>query len=54
VHHLAEPAGDELRALVRAQGTMVLFPSFLVHRVTPVRAGTRYAIVGWLHGPPFS
>jgi len=34
-------------------GTLIAFPSFLTHRVTPVTEGTRYSIVGWIHGPPF-
>ena len=50
VHHLT---GTSVAGL-RAQGTLVLFPSFLVHRVTPVTAGVRHAIVGWLHGPAFT
>ena len=43
---LAEPAG-------RQQGAVVVFPSYAVHRVTPVTSGERVALVGWLHGPPF-
>ena len=31
-------------------GSMIIFPSYLVHRVLPVTKGTRYALVGWLHG----
>ena len=34
-------------------GTMILFPSYLTHRVLPVTKGTRYAIVGWVHGDSF-
>ena len=34
-------------------GSMVLFPSYLVHRVLPITKGTRYAIVGWVHGNSF-
>jgi Rps23 Pro-64 3,4-dihydroxylase Tpa1-like proline 4-hydroxylase len=33
------------------QGQMVLFPSFLVHTVTPVTYGVRYSIFGWVRGP---
>ena len=35
------------------QGTMIFFPSFLMHRVTPVKQGTRYSLVSWFLGPPF-
>lgn len=38
----------------RAQGAATCFPSFLCHRVTPIAAGRRAALVGWIHGPPFS
>jgi predicted 2-oxoglutarate/Fe(II)-dependent dioxygenase YbiX len=39
--------------LIRRQGTLVAFPSFLAHRVTPVSEGTRYALIAWAEGPPF-
>lgn len=50
VHHLT---GTNVAGL-RTQGTLLLFPSFLVHRIAPVTAGVRHAIVGWLHGPAFT
>ena len=34
-------------------GSMIIFPSYLVHKVTHVTSGTRYAIVGWVHGNSF-
>ena len=34
----------------RAIGTLISFPSFEFHHVTPVLRGTRFAIVGWVHG----
>ena len=37
----------------RQRGALIAFPSFHLHRVTEVARGTRYALVGWLHGPPF-
>lgn len=37
-----------------AVGTLVTFPSFEYHLVTPVVAGVRHALVGWVHGPTFS
>jgi PKHD-type hydroxylase len=33
------------------KGSMVLFPSFSPHSVTPVTKGTRKTIVGWMCGP---
>jgi len=35
------------------QGTVIIFPSFLRHRVTPVTKGTRYSLVTWYEGPSF-
>lgn len=37
----------------RRRGTIIAFPSFLAHQVTPVTLGTRYSLVAWAHGPPF-
>lgn len=37
----------------RKKGTVVVFPSFIMHRVTPITKGTRRSIVGWISGPPF-
>jgi PKHD-type hydroxylase len=31
--------------------TMIIFPSFMLHRVTPVITGTRKSLVTWLAGP---
>lgn len=37
----------------RARGSVIVFPSFLCHRVAPVTKGVRSAIIGWAHGPSF-
>lgn len=37
----------------KAQGTAIIFPSYLIHRVTPVTSGTRISLVSWISGPPF-
>ena len=34
-------------------GSIVVFPSFLDHRVTPVTKGIRYSLIIWFLGPPF-
>jgi PKHD-type hydroxylase len=36
------------------KGTVVIFPSYLLHRVTPVTKGTRRSLVLWVEGPSFS
>ncbi|MEL6865931.1 MAG: 2OG-Fe(II) oxygenase [Bacteroidota bacterium] len=37
----------------RAKGTVIIFPSFIMHRVTPITSGRRRSIVGWVSGQPF-
>ena len=34
-------------------GRLIIFPSYLMHRVRRVTEGTRYVIVGWLLGDPW-
>lgn len=45
--------GNEYYPPVRTQGTIVMFPAFMVHQVTPLISGTRASLVGWVMGPPF-
>lgn len=37
----------------REKGTIIIFPSFIIHRVTPITKGIRQSIVGWVSGPPY-
>lgn len=34
-------------------GTIIVFPSYLLHRVKQIQKGTRYSLVGWCVGPKF-
>jgi PKHD-type hydroxylase len=38
---------------IRPQGSIIVFPSFLDHCVTPITSGTRYSLVLWSLGEPF-
>lgn len=38
---------------IAPQGSLIVFPSFIYHQVTPVTRGTRYSLVLWTLGPPF-
>lgn len=38
---------------MRKRGTIIVFPSFFYHRVTPVTEGTRKSLVCWFRGPAF-
>lgn len=33
------------------QGSILIFPSYLTHRVTEVTEGVRYSLVSWVRGP---
>lgn len=35
------------------QGSIIVFPGFIWHRVTPVTKGTRYSLVMWTLGKPY-
>jgi PKHD-type hydroxylase len=37
----------------RKRGSVVVFPSFLWHRVDPVKKGVRYSLVNWVNGWPW-
>ena len=45
--------GPDTESPSQTLGSMVLFPSYLIHRVPPITKGIRYAIVGWMHGDSF-
>jgi PKHD-type hydroxylase len=44
---------NDPESLPKDIGTMLVFPSYSLHRVTPVTEGTRYSLVGWISGKPF-
>lgn len=45
--------GEQEQTVERVRGMATLFPSWSLHRVTPVTKGTRYSLVAWVSGPPF-
>ncbi|MBT9384620.1 2OG-Fe(II) oxygenase [Pseudooceanicola sp. CBS1P-1] len=64
VAQLSDPAAYEggalevwydsnIRTAPLPQGSVVLFPSFALHRVQPVTAGERHSLTVWAHGMPF-
>lgn len=50
---VATPEVWGLPEAARARGSLIVFPSFLVHRVTAVQRGRRDALVAWIRGPRF-
>ena len=37
-----------------SKGSVIFFPSYLLHRVKKIEYGTRNSLVCWFHGPTFS
>lgn len=37
--------------LLKQKGSIIIFPSFVKHRVTPVTKGLRRSMVAWIEGP---
>jgi PKHD-type hydroxylase len=44
---------DEQRAELRKRGTVIVFPAYMAHRVTPIHRGSRCSLVAWMEGPPY-
>ncbi|MEX1108821.1 MAG: 2OG-Fe(II) oxygenase [Dongiaceae bacterium] len=64
VVQLSDPAGyiggnlqlmvsGAAKAMPRDRGSVVIFPSWQVHRVTPLESGLRYSLVAWIWGEGF-
>ena len=45
--------GDKERVQSRERGTLIVFDSRQLHKVTPVTSGVRHSLVGWFVGPPW-
>lgn len=45
--------GKDITICPKKQGTVLVFPSYVLHRVTEVTSGTRNSLVGWVTGPAF-
>ena len=50
---ITDAKGDDLVKGNRGKGCLLVFPSFLSHRVTPITKGTRYSIITWMEGDTF-
>ncbi|MBY6162509.1 2OG-Fe(II) oxygenase [Mameliella alba] len=47
-------ANGQIDSAGTKRGGATLFPSFVLHRVTPVTRGRRYSLTTWVHGPEFT
>ena len=43
----------KIKTAPKTKGTSILFPSYFLHRVTPVTKGIRKSLVIWISGKPF-
>jgi PKHD-type hydroxylase len=46
----SEDIGTPNQEIIKQKGTVIVFPSFLYHKVMPVSRGRRYSLVGWYEG----
>ena len=44
---------NEGENMLTKQGSIIVFPSFIEHKVTPITKGVRYTSVTWATGPAF-
>jgi PKHD-type hydroxylase len=44
---------DEANIMDKAQGTLIMFPSYVLHEVMPVTKGERNSLVTWVTGKQF-
>jgi PKHD-type hydroxylase len=45
--------GDKGTLMDKTQGTLIIFPSYVLHEVMPVTKGTRNSLVTWVTGKQF-
>lgn len=45
--------GSSVQVCEKSYGTAIVFPSFYMHRVTPVTSGVRKSLVLWVGGTPY-
>ena len=46
----SDDIGTPSQDIIKQQGTIIVFPSFIYHGVKPVTKGVRYSLVGWYEG----
>jgi len=47
---ITDKSGKNNYTAPRTQGSVIIFPSFLSHRVTPITKGRRYSLITWMNG----
>ena len=51
--HIQTGSPDNPLIVEQKKGRMLVFPSFMIHRVTPIISGVRKSLVAWCVGPKF-
>jgi PKHD-type hydroxylase len=46
--------GGKIISSAKNLGSVVVFPSYVPHRVRKISSGERYSLTSWIHGPPFA
>ena len=46
----SDDIGTPSQDIIKQKGTVIVFPSFIYHKVKPVTQGKRYSLVGWYEG----
>jgi PKHD-type hydroxylase len=46
-------ASSQIDTAPKSRGTLIAFPSYVLHRVTPITTGVRKSLVMWCSGPRF-
>jgi PKHD-type hydroxylase len=50
---LYDEGDDKANVMDKAQGTLIIFPSYILHEVMPVTKGERNSLVTWVTGKQF-
>ena len=50
---ITDKTGQNNYTATRKQGSIIIFPAFLSHRVTPITEGKRYSMLSWMLGDTF-
>ena len=50
---ITEDSGEKNYTATRTRGSIIIFPAFLSHRVTPITDGRRYSLITWMLGNAF-
>jgi len=47
---ITDDSGKKNYTAPRKRGSIIIFPAFLSHRVTPITKGRRYSLITWMNG----